>query len=226
LLTSNDRTVIKGCALFEALDPQDLAQLVDSSSIMKISRNLQLFEQGELAKALFLIVDGQIKLTRLAPDGNEAVVHIFGPGEVFAEAAMFMGGCYPVTATAISDARLIAISSERLRQQVQVKPAIAFAMLASMAQHLKVLVGQIEQMKLMTTKQRTIRFLLDQAGKTEGSAAFTLPYDKSLIASTLGMKPETFSRVVAQLSPHGLDVTGASVRIEDIGRLRGLLSFE
>lgn len=226
MLTSTDWDVIKKCALFETLDPKDLAQLVDSSSVLKVSRHQQLFEQGELAKALFLIIDGQIKLTRLASDGDEAVVHIFGAGEVFAEAAMFMGGRYPVTATAIYDARLIAISSERLRRQVQGKPEIAFAMLASMAQHLKVLVAQIEQMKLLTTKQRTIRFLLDQSGKTEGFAEFILPYDKSLIANTLGMKPETLSRVLAQLSTHGLEVTGANVIIRDIGRLKGLLSFE
>ncbi len=71
-----------------------------------------------------------------------------------------------------------------------VKPETAFAMLASLAQHLKVLVAQIEQMKLLTTRQRTIRFLLDQSGQTDGAASFNLPHDKALIANRLGMKPK------------------------------------
>ncbi len=226
MLTQTDWDVLQHCALFKALERADLNQLVDAGSVVKLSRNQQLFAHGDPAKALFLIVDGQIKLTRLAPDGNEAVVHVFGTGETFAEAAMFMGGRYPVAATAISDARVIAISNGRLRAQVLVKPEVAFAMLASMAQHLKVLVAQIEQMKLMTTKQRAIRFLLDQSGKTEGSADFILPHDKALIANRLGMKPETFSRAMSQLAVHGVEMNGARVAIEDVGRLADVLSLE
>ncbi len=226
MLTTDDWDAIKKCALFKAMDPADFGDLIDAGSVVKLSRNQQLFAHGDPARALFLIVSGQVKLTRLAADGSEAVVHVFGAGETFAEAAMFMGGRYPVAATAIMDTRLIAISNGRLRAQVLVKPEIAFAMLASMAQHLKALVAQIEQMKLMTTKQRVARFLLDHAGKTDGAANFTLPHDKALIANRLGMQPETFSRALAQLTSHGIVVAGAEVSIEDVGRLTRVLSFE
>jgi CRP/FNR family transcriptional regulator, dissimilatory nitrate respiration regulator len=225
-MTTDDWDAVKRCSLFKALDPADLGLLIDAGSVVRLSRNQQLFAHGDPAEALFLIIEGQIKLTRLSPDGNEAVVHVFGAGETFAEAAMFMGGRYPVAAAAITDTRLIAISYKRLRAQVLVKPEIAFAMLASMAQHLKVLVAQIEQMKLMTTKQRAIRFLLDQSGESEGSANFTLPHDKALIANRLGMKPETFSRVMSQLAVHGVEMNGARVAIEDVGRLADVLSLE
>ncbi len=167
VLTPHDWSLIRRCALLKAMDPVDLDGLLDRGSVVQLSRNQQLFAHGVPAKVLFLILDGQIKLTRLAPDGNEAVVHVFGAGETFAEAAVFIGSRYPVAATAILKARLIAISNGRLRAQVLIKCEMAFAMLASMAQHLKMLLAQIEQMKLMTTKQRTIRVLLDQSGKTE-----------------------------------------------------------
>jgi CRP-like cAMP-binding protein len=226
LLRSNDWDLVKQSALFKALDPSDLAKLIDPGSVIKLTRNQHLFGQGDPANALFLVLEGQIKLSRLAPDGSEAVVHVFGVGETFAEAAMFMGGRYPVTATAITEARLISISNGRLRDQVLAKPETAFAMLASMAQHLKVLVAQIEQMKLLTTKQRTIRFLLDQSGQTEGAAAFNLPHDKALIANRLGMKPETFSRALAELAKYGVYMNGSHVAIADVGRLGDLLSLE
>jgi CRP-like cAMP-binding protein len=218
--------LVKQSALFKALDPSDFAKLIDPGSVIKLTRNQHLFGQGDPAKALFLVLEGQIKLSRLAPDGSEAVVHVFGVGETFAEAAMFMGGRYPVTATAITESRLISISNARLRDQVLAKPETAFTMLASMAQHLKFLVAQIEQMKLLTAKQRTIRFLLDQSGRASGAADFNFPHDKALIANRLGMKPETFSRALAQLAEHGVQVTGSQVTIADIGRLGELLSLE
>lgn len=226
MLRSNDWDLVKQSALFKALDPSDFARLIDPGSVIKLTRNQHLFGQGDPAKALFLVLEGQIKLSRLAPDGSEAVVHVFGVGETFAEAAMFMGGRYPVTATAITESRLISISNARLRDQVLAKPETAFTMLASMAQHLKFLVAQIEQMKLLTAKQRTIRFLLDQSGRADGAAEFNLPHDKALIANRLGMKPETFSRALAQLAEHGVQITGSQVTIADVGRLGDLLSLE
>ncbi len=226
MLTSNDLALARQCTLLKALDPADLDHLIDAGSVIRLARNQQLFSQGEPAKALFLVVEGQIKLSRLAPDGSEAVVHVFGVGETFAEAAMFMGGRYPVTATAVTESRLVSISNARLRDQILAKPETAFAMLASMAQHLKLLVAQIEQMKLLTTRQRAIRFLLDQSGQTEGPARFSLPHDKALIAHRLGMKPETFSRALAELAKHGVRMSGSQVTIEDVGRLGDLLSVE
>lgn len=223
MLTVTDREIIQRCALFRALPPGDLDRLIDAGSITTLARNQQLFAQGEPARLLFLILEGQIKLTRLAQDGNEAVVHVFGPGETFAEAAMFMGGRYPVTATAVTKARTIGISNARLKASVLEKPEIAFAMMASMAQHLKALLAQIEQMKLLTTKQRVIRFLIDHSGAASGAATFDLPQDKALIANRLGMKPETFSRMLSQLAAHGVAVAGAKITIKDVSRLMALL---
>lgn len=226
MLTADDWTAIKRCALLKTLDQADLDRLVDAGSVMKLARGQQLFSHGDPARLLFLVVEGQIKLTRMAPDGAEAVVHVFGPGETFAEAAMFMGGRYPVSAAAVTAARLIAISNARLRAQVLEKPEIAFAMLASMAHHLKALVAQIEQMKLMSAKQRVVSFLLDQCKQPQGAAAFVLPHDKALIANRLGMKPETFSRTLAQLAEHGVGVNGATVEIRDVRQLAALLADE
>ena len=45
------------------------------------------------------------------------------------------------------------------------------------------------------------------------------PYDKALAAARLGMKPETFSRALAQLKPYGVTVKGTDIRIENFARL-------
>lgn len=225
-LTTDDLTIVGGCLLFKCLDRNDLDSLLETGSLLTLARNQQLFAAGDAAKSLYLVLDGQIKLSRFSRSGDEAVVHVFGPGETFAEAAMFMGGRYPVAATAVGAVRLLAISNARLRARVLARPEIAFAMLGSMAQHLKMLVGQIEQMKLMTARERTIRFLLDQCDGGTGPAAFTMPHDKALVANRLGMTPETFSRTLAQLTERGVNVKGALVSVDDVARLAAALSHE
>jgi CRP/FNR family transcriptional regulator, dissimilatory nitrate respiration regulator len=226
VLTSHDWMIIKGNPLFGGMDPADLDSLINVNAVMRVPRQQALFAQGDPAKALFLILEGQIKLSRLSPQGDEAVVHVFRAGESFAEAAMLMGGRYPVDATAIEDSRLIAVSIERLKDRVMIKPEIAFAMLGSMAQHLHALVSQIEQLKLLTARQRMIRFLLDQAQAGSGLARIALPHDKGLIAKRLGMKPETFSRLLSQLGAHGVDVDGAVITVRNLAHLANLIDQE
>lgn len=226
MLTPNDWSLIHGHPLFDGMDPDDLNGLISAHAVVRLPRHKLLFSQGDPAKALFLILEGQIKLSRLSPQGGEAVVHVFSAGESFAEAAMLTGGRYPVDASAVEDSRLIAVSIDRLRDKVMLKPEIAFAMLGSMAQHLHLLVSQIEQLKLLTARQRIIRFLLDQAQANRGAARIVLPHDKGLIANRLGMKPETFSRLMAQLADHGVEVDGAMVSIRDLARLADVLEQE
>ena len=58
---------------------------------------------------------------------------------------------------------------------------------------------QIEQLQVRSGTQRVADFLLKLCPVREGSAVVALPYDKSLLASRLGMKPEGFSRALARL---------------------------
>ena len=44
--------------------------------MLRFARNKSVFEQGDKADAFFLILDGQIKLSRINRDGNEAVVFV------------------------------------------------------------------------------------------------------------------------------------------------------
>ena len=50
------------------------------------------------------------------------------------------------------------------------------------------------------------------------------PYDKSLIAGRLGLKPESLSRVFARLRTMGIDVRASDVVVEDAAILLALVA--
>jgi CRP-like cAMP-binding protein len=214
MLTHEDWAILRQSAILRDLPAADLTALVDERSVRAIERGHVLFQQGDPARAFFLVLGGQVKLSRVNPGGDEAVVHIYGAGESFAEAAMFLGGRYPVAAEAVVPSRVMHIESDLLRRKVAERPEIAFAMMASMSRHLKVLVDQIEKMKLLTADQRVAEFLLGLCGGRTGAVTVNLPHEKGLIANRLGMKPATFSRAIARLRELGVEVTGnqASIR--------------
>lgn len=198
---------------------EDILAIIAERGVRVVERGNLLFYQGDPAKFFFLILEGLVKLYRLKPDGDEAVVHIFSAGDTFAEAVMFMGGKYPVNAETISETRLIVFDGQKLRDRIALKPELAFTMLGSASRHLKKLVDQIEQMKLLSGDERVAEFILSLTSVRSGPAIFSLPYEKNLIANQLGIKPETFSRALFRLKSIGIEVKGSQITVRDMEAL-------
>ena len=132
---------------------------------------------------------------------------------------MFLGGRYPVNAEVVTAARLLRIDGEMLRRRIREQPDLALSMLASASYHLKALVEQIEQIKLMSASQRIADFLVRLCPVREGGCTIELPYEKTLIANRLGMKPESLSRAISKLRPLGVSVDREHVSIVDVNLL-------
>ena len=96
--------------LFHKL-PADIFQEVCSLAIHRRLENGEtLFHQGEAADRFYLLIDGQMKLTRVLFEGQEKLVEVIQPGQSFAEALLFNGARhYPVTAGALKASTLASI---------------------------------------------------------------------------------------------------------------------
>lgn len=216
----NDWRIVRSAPLFGAMPQPVVQQLVGNQSVRVYEKGTMLFQQGEQANSFFVVLDGWVKIFRMTPDGSEAVVGVFRRGETFAEATIFLGGRYPVSAEVVTTSRLLRIDGEMLRQRIRDQPDLALSMLASCSHHLKFLVEQIEQIKLLSAPQRMADFLLRLCSRQTGAETVELPYEKGLIANRLGMKPESLSRALAKLRPLGVLVDREKVSIGDLAALR------
>lgn len=218
-MTADEWSVLMRAPLFKAMGLEITRSLIQTRSTRAYARGERIFQQGDPADALFLIIEGCVKLYRERESGEQVVVAIFAAGETFAEAAMFLSGDYPASAEAVSPSRILRIDGNALRHTILQQPQLAFAMLAAASLHLKHLLEQIEQLKVQSAPQRIAIFLLKQVSVTSGPADVALPYEKALIANRLGMKPESFSRAFAKLREFGVIVERDSVHIRDVARL-------
>lgn len=214
-----DWRLVKSTPLFGAMPDEAVMRLVGNRGPKVYERGALLFQQGEPADAFYVILDGWVKISRISPDGDETIVGVFTKRETFAEAAMFLGGRYPVNAEIISPGRLVRVEADTFRRIVHEEPDLALAMLASCSRHLKFLVEQIEQIKLLSAPRRIADFLVGLCDREEGSCTVSLPYEKSLIANRLGMKPESFSRALLKLRALGVEVERERVSIADASAL-------
>lgn len=220
ILNAKDMEMVRRNPLFGGLPPETLEALLHESRVVEHPRGKILFLRGEPANWFFLLLEGWVKVFRDTPDGEQTVIAIMKPSETIAEAAIFFGSDYPASAEVVDNVRLLEIPAAALLSQLRQDPELGLKLLGALSMRLRHLVRHIEQLQARSTSQRLGDFLLALCEAEEGPVTLKLPYDKSLIAARLGMKPESLSRALAKLKNLGVSSRGHSVEIDDIATLR------
>lgn len=219
-LSERDLGLVQSVPMLSGLAEPSLLALLRDAVVRQLPRGSVLFLQGDPASRFFVVLEGWVRLVRTTPEGGEVTIALFGRGESLAEAAMLQLRSYPVTALIPEHSRLLIISAESFLGRLKADSDLCFAVMATMARRLHQFVQQVEQLSASSTTQRLATFLLRCCTAESGPCTIELPIDKALIAARLGMQPETLSRAISKLRPHGVSVNGATVHIESIDDLR------
>jgi CRP-like cAMP-binding protein len=186
---------LKGASLFSNLSENEIACFQDAAQLHTYKKGKVLYLKGEPADYFYIICEGWIKLFHTMQEGDEVVVDMLTAGHIVGESAIFEQGRHTSSAQVIEDVQLISIPAHILKNQIRLSPALALGMLSSMSRHHRRHYGEIALNNMQNAPQRIGAFLLRLCPQhRKKSVAFHLPYDKTLIASTLGMKSSTFSR--------------------------------
>ena len=210
--------------LFREIGEAKIQRIAKGTREVRIAKGETLFQKGDPANGFYIVVYGRVKLAFSSLQGVEKVVHLIGPGNSFGEAVMFLNKPYPVYAQTLEDSLLLHVEKEVLFHEIDIDPGFARKMLAGLSARLHSLIGDVESYSLRSSTQRVIGYLLQQESEIphpNGEIQISLPASKMVIASRLNITPETFSRILHNLTEADLiTVDGKSVRIPDIGKLR------
>ncbi|MGC3937290.1 Crp/Fnr family transcriptional regulator [Roseobacter sp. EG26] len=221
-----DQSVAMGSVLLRNMPEASARTLLKIAQSGRLNAQEVLFREGDPAVNVYVVLAGQLKLSRIDGQGNEAVVAIQRPGDSIATALAFSPNEYPVTCTALTDSRYLAFGCETIRATLMQSQETIGAVLAATYKHLHELVDQVAQLKASSARKRVARFLVALCDGPTGSATVQLPYDKVVIAGVLGMTPETLSRSFNRLKEHGVRVDATRVTIDDIENLIRFLDSE
>lgn len=175
--------------------PADLEAMAQRRSL---AAGTVLFRNGDPARHVFALVNGQVVLSRVGVAGEDIVIHVAQAGECFAEAALH-GGRYHCTAVATGEAEVAAVPAEALRHRLQKDPAFALAWAALLATQLRRARARVERLCLRSAADRVLHLL-----QTEGiDGVYTLRGTQRALAAELGLTPEAFYRTLAALHHAG-----------------------
>jgi CRP-like cAMP-binding protein len=212
-LTERDREVLNRSVLCAAMNDTDTARILGTGTLQTFERNRYVFQQGDLARRLYIILDGWVQISREEADGMHTLIATFHSGDSLAEAPAFLKRPYPVSAQAMTDLRILAVDGDALMDIMQQNRTVLAQSLASIYHKLHDLVDDLEWIKSRTIRERLARFLLNQMQNARDGEPFPLPYRKSLIAAKIGTSPQQLSRTFAELQDFGVRIDGQTAII-------------
>jgi len=188
------------------------------------SRGQVLCDRGQVLQGFHILVQGRVKLSLIFVDGAERVLDIVLPKRTFGEAAALLGEPCPLHAEALTDSQLLFVELEPLREAITRWPQVANLMLALVAERAQRLTLDLEGCCLHTAAQRVTAMLLRDAvadAVQPDRAVLELPVAKTVVASSLNLSAETFSRELHGLARRRLiEVDKRSIRIPSLQALR------
>ena len=218
--------LLRRAPLLSGLSNAHLERVAATAMAIHLDEGQWLFTQGDPSHRFYFLHQGQIRLFRLSPEGTEKIIEIVSPGQTFAEALMFLNAPrYPVCAAALEPADLVGIDARAFAAMLRESVDTCFVVMGALSRRLRSLIGEIDNLTLHTAKSRVARYLLAQVA--EDRRGFELEVPKGVLASRLSVQPETFSRVIKQLTLDGVvSVHGAHVTITDRAALTRLAELE
>lgn len=99
---------LRKIVIFKDLSAKSIQLIANRIQTLPFKKGAQIICEDEVAKGIFFIHSGAVKLTKQDENGNEIIVCMKQKGDVFAEACLFSktSGLYPATATMLQDGQL------------------------------------------------------------------------------------------------------------------------
>ncbi len=197
--------------------------LAAGSQVLRTRRGETVCAAGAERRGCFMLVSGKVKLALLAQDGAERVLDVVVPEATFGEAMLWSERRDNLCAEALSDSELLFMGKVAIGNAFDRNPAFARALMRRVSAQSLRLLEDLEASCLLTAGERVERYLARNARRSQRIGAHgevQLPASKSIVASSLNLSAETFSRELHRLASDALiTIDRRTIHVHDIDAL-------
>jgi CRP-like cAMP-binding protein len=213
--------VVRGLPLFSGLNGEERDDIAREARVRRYPSGRRLFGYGDAVLHYYIVCDGAIQLFRETPDGCVMTSDFLIAGATLGifEALQALS-TYQVNAVAIRDTTVLEFPIGWIRENAGRHSTFAVNLLAMFAQRAQTFMIESEHKSTMSAAQQVACFLQRLCVFCQRDPVkFELPFSKTLLASRLGMKPETFSRALNTIREQGFAIKGMRVGFEDVSKI-------
>jgi CRP-like cAMP-binding protein len=184
---------------FGSLSREYRGRLAEICLARDLDRHEILFHEGDRGNALYLCLRGSIRVYKTAASGQEIVLKVVKPGELFAETILFEIDRYPASAVAMERSRVALLPKAPFHCLLE-DPGFRVDFIANLMEKLRHLADQVKLLTVADAETRLFRFLGDRYGRTKD---IRTALSKKDVAAAIGTTPETLSRLLQRLRDEG-----------------------
>jgi CRP/FNR family transcriptional regulator, cyclic AMP receptor protein len=200
--------LLKDVPVFAGLDPDDFARLALLLTEKHYPKDAVVVSASDPGDALFIIVDGDAKVSLWSDNGREIILSTLQTGAFFGEMALIDGEARSANVTVTRDAHMLRLARKDFLGILRRYPSITINVMTEMCVRLRRADESIGNLALLDVYGRVARFLMelgeeDGESSDEGIVLRKVPTQQH-IASRIGTSRETVSRALSEFQRRGL----------------------
>ncbi|MHB9099072.1 MAG: Crp/Fnr family transcriptional regulator [Syntrophales bacterium] len=216
--------VLKKIPLFASLSEADLQNLTSLLRRKQLGRGEHLFQQGDEGTALYIIVQGRIKIS-LSRRLDNVTLAILGQGEFLGEMALLDDLPRSADAIALEDSQLYVLNRKDFLSFLSNNGHTVYAILNSLSRRLRKTDDQLAEMCFLNLSARLAKRLVDLAETQESESGTPNSYDLKIsqqeLGNILGVSRESINKELKTLRNKGVVSTlRNSIHILDLESLK------
>jgi CRP-like cAMP-binding protein len=216
--------ILRQVSLFASLTDDQIAAVVDRFRAETFDQDALIFLEGDPADRLWVVAAGQVKIVKHTSDGQENLLEVITPGEMFGGAGLLLA-VHPATAVAMTPTTTLSIEREPYLHLIRQYPDIALRIIYLLGERLQAAM----KMRALAVERVDVRLanillkLCDKAGAaTNEGLRINLPLTRQDLADMAGTTIETAIRVMSRFRKENLVHTepGGYIVVLDRERLQ------
>jgi len=177
------------------------------STIVEYRKGQTIYNEDQPSTSLYLVIEGKVKVSRLADDGHQVVVDIYQPDEFFGESAFLNLPHRSEHATALEDTKLMAWTTTEIEDIVMRRPRLAVALMQILVQRTLELTRRIESFSADNIARRLARSLIrfsERLGTQEQDGSVRMAaFTHELLSQYVGTSREIVTHYMNQFRRMG-----------------------
>jgi CRP/FNR family transcriptional regulator, cyclic AMP receptor protein len=206
--TKDVARVLGEVSIFESLADKELGDVVSRSQVLNYKKDDVVIFESEEGNALFVILEGMVKISRTNEDYKEVILAILGERDFFGEMSVLDGSLRSADAVALSKVTLVKIDSKVFLDLLERQPKLSLALLREMVARLRKTDSQIKSISLADAVGKvasTIIRLANDVGRQKRDRVEIENFaSQQEIANYAATSRETISRVLSMFEREGL----------------------
>src|SRR5579872_609363 len=177
------------------------------STILEYRKGQTIYGHDQPSTSIYLVIDGKVKVCRLAEDGRQVVVDIYQPDEFFGESAFLGLAQRTELSVALESTKLMTWTTAEIEEIAVRRPRLAIALLQLLVQRSMDFGSRIESFSVDNIARRLARALIrfsERLGQeAEDGSVQMIPFTHELLSQYVGTSREIVTHYMNQFRRQG-----------------------